>query len=77
MPNPILGIDLGTTYSCVAVVDKFKQPQVLRSREGASTTPSIISFDSNDQAIVGEEAKNRWRACPEKTVAFIKREMIN
>ena len=71
----ILGIDLGTTYSCVAVVDQFGQPRVLVNREGTTTTPSVVSFEDDNSALVGADAKNRWRVAPEKTVACIKRHM--
>ena len=71
----ILGIDLGTTYSCVAVLDEYGQPRVLQNREGTSTTPSVVSFEDDDSALVGADAKNRWRVAPEKTVACIKRHM--
>ena len=72
----ILGIDLGTTYSCVAVLDEYGQPRVLPNREGTDTTPSVVSFEDDDSALVGADAKNRWRVAPEKTVAFINRHMI-
>lgn len=71
----ILGIDLGTTYSCVAILDEYGQPRVLQNREGTSTTPSVVSFEDDDNALVGADAKNRWRVAPERTVACIKRHM--
>ena len=72
----ILGIDLGTTYSCVAVLDEYGQPRVLPNRETTNTTPSVVSFEDDNSALVGADAKNRWRVAPEKTVACIKRHMI-
>lgn len=71
----VLGIDLGTTYSCVAVLDEYGQPRVLQNREGTNTTPSVVSFEDDDNALVGADAKNRWRVAPERTVACIKRHM--
>ena len=73
----ILGIDLGTTYSCVAVVNEYGQPQVLVNREGKLTTPSVVSFEDENAVdlLVGEHAKNRWHSAPEQTVSFIKRHM--
>lgn len=71
----ILGIDLGTTYSCVAILDEYGQPRVLQNREGTSTTPSVVSFEDDDNALVGADAKKRWRVAPERTVACIKRHM--
>ena len=71
----ILGIDLGTTYSCVAILDEYGRPQVLANRDEKMTTPSIVSFEDDESALAGEAAKNRWRYAPEQTVAFIKRHM--
>lgn len=71
----IYGIDLGTTYSCIALIDQFDQPVVLRNFEGDSTTPSVVYFENNDYVVVGREAKGMLTTEPEHTVAFIKREM--
>lgn len=71
----IYGIDLGTTYSCIALIDQFDQPVVLRNFEGDSTTPSVVYFENMDHAVVGKEAKGMLTTEPEHTVAFIKREM--
>ena len=75
----VLGIDLGTTYSCVAVIDEFGQPRVLQNFEGRNTTPSVVSFedDANDSALVGDAAKNLWKAATDRTVVCIKRHMTN
>lgn len=71
----VFGIDLGTTYSCVAQIDKQEQAVVLRNFEGAATTPSVVYFEDEKMAIVGEEAKNQLEVEPEKTVCFVKREI--
>ena len=73
----VYGIDLGTTYSCISQVDKYDQAVVLRNFEGASTTPSVVYFESETNMIVGEEAKNMLPVEPEKTVSFIKRQIGN
>ena len=73
----VYGIDLGTTYSCISQVDKYDQAVVLRNFEGASTTPSVVFFESESNMIVGEEAKILLPVEPEKTVSFIKRQIGN
>ena len=72
----ILGIDLGTTYSCVATVDSYGMPIVVSNAMGNRTTPSVVSFDDDGSAVVGEEAKNRFVSSPLETIAFIKRHMV-
>ncbi len=71
----VFGIDLGTTYSCVAQIDRQEQAVVLRNFEGASTTPSVVYFEDEKTAVVGEEAKNQLEVEPDKTVCFVKREI--
>lgn len=71
----VYGIDLGTTYSCIAQVDKYDQAVVLRNFEGDATTPSAVYFESEDQIVVGKEAKGMLVTEPDNTVVFIKREM--
>ena len=71
----VFGIDLGTTYSCVAQIDRQEQAVVLRNFEGASTTPSVVYFEDEKNAVVGEEAKNQLEVEPDKTVCFVKREI--
>ena len=71
----VFGIDLGTTYSCVAQIDRQEQAVVMRNFEGAATTPSVVYFEDEKTAIVGEEAKNQLEVEPEKTVCFVKREI--
>ena len=73
----VYGIDLGTTYSCISQVDKFDQAVVLRNFEGDSTTPSVVYFESEENMIVGKEAKGMLPIEPEKTVSFIKRQIGN
>ena len=74
----VLGIDLGTTYSCVAYVNDFGQAEVLLNKEEKSTTPSVVVFpDGNDsQVYVGDAAKNAFRIQPENGVMCIKRSIV-
>ena len=69
------GIDLGTTYSCIAYVDEFGKPVVLKNSAGASTTPSVVYVESASNIVVGEEAKRMLELEADKTVQFIKRKM--
>ncbi len=71
--SKIIGIDLGTTNSCVAVMEGG-QPTVIPNSEGGRTTPSVVGFKDNDR-LVGQVAKRQAVANPEKTVLSIKREM--
>lgn len=75
MTNKIFGIDLGTTYSCIAYVDEFGKAVTIRNADGDMTTPSVVYFEDNEKQIVGNEAKANFVMEPEHTVAFIKREM--
>ncbi len=70
--GPIVGIDLGTTNSCVAVVQKGK-PYVIPSREGYSTVPSIIALNSRGKIVVGHPAKGQMLTNPKLTVYGAKR----
>lgn len=70
----IIGIDLGTTNSCVAVMEGG-QPQVISNTEGARTTPSIIGFTKAGERLVGETAKRQAITNPDRTVMSIKRKM--
>ncbi|MGL6198463.1 MAG: molecular chaperone DnaK [Lachnospiraceae bacterium] len=70
----IIGIDLGTTNSCVAVMEGGK-PVVIANTEGARTTPSIVAFTKTGERLVGEPAKRQAVTNAEKTVSSIKREM--
>ena len=70
----IIGIDLGTTNSCVAVYEGG-EPVVITNPEGARTTPSVVAFDKNGERLVGQVAKRQAITNPDRTIASIKREM--
>lgn len=70
----IIGIDLGTTNSCVAVVEGG-EPVVITNAEGMRTTPSVVAFGKDGEKIVGEPAKRQAVTNPERTIMSIKREM--
>lgn len=72
--SKIIGIDLGTTNSCVAVMEGGK-PTVIANTEGARTTPSIVAFTKNGERLVGEPAKRQAVTNAENTVSSIKRDM--
>ncbi|MCR4842192.1 MAG: molecular chaperone DnaK [Eubacterium sp.] len=72
--SKIIGIDLGTTNSCVAVMEGGK-PVVIANTEGSRTTPSIVAFTKNGERLVGEPAKRQAVTNAEKTIASIKRQM--
>lgn len=69
-----IGIDLGTTNSCVAVIEGG-EPVVIANAEGARTTPSIVAFSKTGERLVGQVAKRQAITNPERTVSSIKREM--
>ena len=70
----IIGIDLGTTNSCVAVMEGGK-PTVIANTEGSRTTPSVVAFTKNGERLVGEPAKRQAVTNADKTVSSIKRHM--
>ena len=70
----VIGIDLGTTNSCVAVLEGG-DPQVITNAEGARTTPSVVGFAKNGERLVGETAKRQAVTNPDRTIASIKRHM--
>lgn len=70
----IIGIDLGTTNSCVAVMEGGK-PTVIANQEGARTTPSVVAFTKNGERLVGEPAKRQAVTNADNTIASIKRDM--
>ena len=72
--SKIIGIDLGTTNSCVAVLEGG-EPIVIPNPEGARTTPSVVAFTKDDQRLVGAIAKRQAASNPDRTVMSIKREM--
>ena len=70
----IIGIDLGTTNSCVAVIEGG-EPVVIANAEGARTTPSVVAFSKNGDRMVGQVAKRQAITNPDRTISSIKREM--
>ena len=70
----VIGIDLGTTNSCVAVLEGG-EPVVISNREGFRTTPSVVAFSKDGERIVGEPAKRQSVTNPDRTISSIKREM--
>ena len=70
----IIGIDLGTTNSCVSVIEGG-EPVVITNSEGSRTTPSVVAFTKDGERLVGQLAKNQAVTNPEKTVISIKRHM--
>ena len=71
----VFGIDLGTTYSCVAYMDEYGRPEVLKNSEGNRTTPSVVMIRSDHDVVVGEEAKRSVEIEPDQVIQFIKRKM--
>ncbi|MGA2825278.1 MAG: Hsp70 family protein [Streptosporangiaceae bacterium] len=69
------GIDLGTTYSCIAYVDETGRPVVLKSAVGEDTTPSVVYFESPENVVVGRQAKDSALLAPHLVVELIKRQM--
>ena len=72
--SKIIGIDLGTTNSCVAVMEGG-EPVVIANAEGARTTPSVVAFTKNGERLVGQVAKRQAVTNPDRTVISIKRDM--
>ena len=72
--SKIIGIDLGTTNSCVAVMEGGK-PTVIANKEGSRTTPSVVAFTKTGERLVGEPAKRQAVTNSDKTIASIKRDM--
>jgi molecular chaperone DnaK len=71
---PVFGIDLGTTYSCIAYVDEYGKPVVIPNSEGDRTTPSVVQFEG-DNRVVGKEAKNSAVLNADQVVEMVKRHM--
>ena len=69
----VFGIDLGTTYSCIAYIDANGKPVVLKNAEGDLTTPSSVFFETQTDVTVGSAAKESSKMYPEQVVSFIKR----
>ena len=70
----IIGIDLGTTNSCVAVIEGG-EPVVIANAEGARTTPSVVAFSKDGERMVGQVAKRQAITNPDRTISSIKRDM--
>src|SRR5512144_705187 len=68
----VIGIDLGTTNCCVAVMEGGR-PRVIASREGSRTTPSIVAFTSRGERLVGQIAKRQALTNPQNTIYAVKR----
>ncbi|MBR0509931.1 MAG: Hsp70 family protein, partial [Clostridia bacterium] len=72
--SKVIGIDLGTTNSCVAVIEGG-EPVVIANAEGARTTPSVVAFGKTGERMVGQVAKRQAITNPDRTVSSIKRQM--
>ena len=72
--SKIIGIDLGTTNSCVAVIEGG-EPVVIANAEGARTTPSVVGFTKTGERLVGQVAKRQAITNPDRTISSIKRKM--
>ena len=72
--SKIIGIDLGTTNSCVAVMEGGK-PTVITNAEGVRTTPSVVAFTKTGERLIGEPAKRQAVTNADKTISSIKRHM--
>ena len=70
--SKVIGIDLGTTNSCVAIMDGT-QAKVLENAEGARTTPSVVAFTDGDEKLIGQPAKRQAVTNPENTIFAVKR----
>ena len=70
--SKVIGIDLGTTNSCVAIMEGT-QPKVLENAEGARTTPSVVAFTESEEKLVGQPAKRQAVTNPENTIFAVKR----
>lgn len=77
MSQKIYGIDLGTTYSCIAHVDEHGKPVVVPNAEGELTTPSLVYFESPDNVVVGSTARETVEVYPDRCIATVKRAMGN
>jgi molecular chaperone DnaK len=74
----VFGIDLGTTYSCIAVMDELSgKPTVLSNADGDATTPSVVYFQDEQTRVVGKEAKKTAVIEPDRVVEMVKRQMGN
>ena len=72
MAKYVFGIDLGTTYSCIAYVDETGRATVVNNQEGTNTTPSVVNFASPTEVVVGQVAKDNAVIDPNNTVSLVK-----
>lgn len=72
--SKVIGIDLGTTNSCVSIMDGG-EPHIITNAEGSRTTPSVVYFDKDGERVVGQLAKRQAVVNPERTISSIKRDM--
>lgn len=72
MAKYVFGIDLGTTYSCMAYVDETGRATVVNNSEGTNTTPSVVNFASPSQVVVGQVAKENAVIDPDNTISLVK-----
>jgi molecular chaperone DnaK len=72
--SKVIGIDLGTTNSCVSIMDGG-EPNIITNAEGSRTTPSVVYFDKDGERVVGQLAKRQAVVNPERTISSIKRDM--
>lgn len=72
MAKYVFGIDLGTTYSCIAYVDETGRATVVNNSEGTNTTPSVVNFASPNQVVVGQIAKETAVIEPDNTISLVK-----
>lgn len=72
MAKYVFGIDLGTTYSCIAYVDETGRATVINNAEGTNTTPSVVNFASPNQVVVGQVAKENAVIDPNNTISLVK-----
>ena len=70
--SKVIGIDLGTTNSCVSIMEGT-QAKVLENAEGARTTPSVVAFTENEEKLIGQPAKRQAVTNPENTIFAVKR----
>ena len=73
--NRIFGIDLGTTYSCVAYVNDVGKTEVVPNSDGDLTTPSVVYFEDSQNVVVGKAAKEELKTSPERVISLVKRSM--
>src|SRR5574344_1788171 len=73
----VIGIDLGTTNSCIAYLREGGEVEIISNSNGARITPSVVAFSETGEILVGESAKNQIVLNSERTISSIKREMGN